>query len=229
MTERLRCATGNGTASQAALEAQAAAEAQADVLRQQLVVAQQQLLEVQAEVERARADMTAGQVAARKLEMDLQDLSAAYSTLDAHADSLQQQVDQLQCDLAGARQRQDDVEVVGAGAQQGGTSQIELQQRLEAVRQEAQQEADDAMADLLACLGMEEAKVADWAPTRCCLGAWIKPATPASLDLPWIHVLAATLSMQVARLRERLQAYGVDCDALLADIVVAGEEEDVLQ
>ncbi|EFN51480.1 hypothetical protein CHLNCDRAFT_140241 [Chlorella variabilis] len=191
MTERLRCATGNGTASQAALEAQAAAEAQADVLRQQLVVAQQQLLEVQAEVERARADMTAGQVAARKLEMDLQDLSAAYSTLDAHADSLQQQVDQLQCDLAGARQRQDDVEVVGAGAQQGGTSQIELQQRLEAVRQEAQQEADDAMADLLACLGMEEAKV--------------------------------------ARLRERLQAYGVDCDALLADIVVAGEEEDVLQ
>jgi hypothetical protein len=31
----------------------------------------------------------------------------------------------------------------------------------------------------------------------------------------------------VARLRERLEASGVDCEALLADIVTVGGEEDL--
>lgn len=33
--------------------------------------------------------------------------------------------------------------------------------------------------------------------------------------------------LQVARLRERLEASGVDCEALLADIVTVGGEEDL--
>ncbi len=34
-----------------------------------------------------------------------------------------------------------------------------------------------------------------------------------------LESLIVCLTMQVERMRERLQAYGVDCDALLADIV----------
>lgn len=51
-------------------------------------------------------------------------------------------------------------------------------------------------------------------PHRFAPPAWVPP--PAVL--------------QVARLRERLEAFGVDVDALLADIVAAGEagEEDLL-
>lgn len=126
----------------------------------------QQLREVEAEAQRARADAQAAQAAGRKLEMDLEDLSAAYSTLDAHAGSLQQQVEQLQLQLQLAaeqrKQQQQGTEAPSSGSSSGeggGISAAEVQRRVEAARQEAQQEADDAMGDLLVCLGQEEAKV----------------------------------------------------------------------
>ena len=98
--------------------------------------------------------------------MDLEDLSAAYSTLDAHAGSLQQQVEQLQLAAEQRKQQQQGAQAPSSGGDSsgdggggGGISEAEVQRQVEAARQEAQQEADDAMGDLLVCLGQEEAKV----------------------------------------------------------------------
>ena len=93
MTERLRIsgAASDGPVSAATAEGEAAIEVQA--LRQQLAQADEQLAKAQAEAEHAGRS-------ARKLETELEDLSLAYSTLDAHANRLRQQVEQLQCDLA---------------------------------------------------------------------------------------------------------------------------------
>jgi pyruvate/2-oxoglutarate dehydrogenase complex dihydrolipoamide acyltransferase (E2) component len=237
LSERLRLSSSgsgaNGSAHGQSPELAAAQQAAA--------AAAQQLQEVEAEVQRAREDAQAARTAARKLEMDLEDLSAAYGTLDAHAGSLQQQVEQLQLELAAERRRQ---QQQGAQAPAGGSSsgdvggigEAEVQRQVEAARQEAQQEADDAMGDLLVCLGQEEAKVgavlgslcvrrlgalgcaALLRPLCCCFFLWAV-AELAGLPPP---------KLQVARLRQRLEAQGVDCDALLADIVDAvGEEEDM--
>lgn len=57
-----------------------------------------------------------------------------------------------------------------------------------------------------------------------CRGASYKPTLPSVIrhvTQPRHHPHAA----QVARLREQLQRFGVDVDALLADIVAAGEAE----
>jgi hypothetical protein len=139
---------------------------------------------------------------------------------------------------------------------------------VEAARAEAAAEADEAMADLLVCLGQEEAKVgAGCCPVPPCPHSFhatsallgytklrnvrelatdslpaIQPqassaASPAAALIFSRHVCFGSLPRnqplggagvcllaQVARLRERLEAFGVDCDALLADIVAAGEE-----
>ncbi|KAL4452662.1 hypothetical protein ABPG75_008324 [Micractinium tetrahymenae] len=177
-------------------ESEAAAAAAA---RQQLVAAQQAAAEAETAAERARADAKAAQAAARKLETDLEDLSAAYSNLDAHAGSLHSQLERLESELAAARQQGGAAGPAGqhqqgsggdssSGGRGRGVSEEEVQRRVEAARQEAAEEADEAMGDLLVCLGQEEAKV--------------------------------------ARLQERLEAFGVDVDALLADIVAAGEAGD---
>ena len=178
---RIAASNGNGAANGAAAAQSLALAAEAAKDRQQqLEAAQQRVAEAEAAAQRARDDAQVAQAAASKLEADLQDLSAAYGTLDAHAGNLQTQVEQLQRDLTAAAEQR---HLEGGGG--CGVSQAELQQRVEAARQEAQDGADDVMADLLVCLGQEEAKV--------------------------------------ARLQERLQALGVDCHALLADIVAAGD------
>ena len=166
LSERLRL--GAAAAGDGGLAAQAA-RAEAAAARQQLAAAQQQLAEAEAEAERARGDAQAAQAAARKLETDLEDLSAAYGNLDAHAGTLQQQVDQLQDELAQQRAAAAAAAPAAADQQQpaaaalGGASEEEVQRQLAAARAEgaaeAQAEADEAMTDLLVCLGQEEAKV----------------------------------------------------------------------
>lgn len=151
LAERLRLAGASGADGPAARMAAAAAQADAEQARQQLAEAEQA-------AEQARSAAQAAQAAARKLEADLEDLSAAYSTLDAHAGALQQQTDGLQRELRELRQQQ-----AGGAEFRGGISEAEVEQRVATARveaqQEAQREADDAMADLLVCLGQEEAKV----------------------------------------------------------------------
>lgn len=148
MTNRLHRSGGssvaNGHLAPHAAAAAAEAAAEAEGLRRQLA-------EAQAAAERAAGDLAAAQEAARKLETDLEDLSAAYSTLDGHADLLQQQVNRLQAELAAERQR--------AGGGSGPASSGEVEQRIAAARQEAEQAAEEGMVDLLVCLGQEEAKV----------------------------------------------------------------------
>ena len=169
LEQRLRLAGSASNAAaadgHAAHAAVAAAEAEVQATRQQAAAAQAQLAEAAAEAERARNDAQAAQAVARKLETDLEDLSAAYSTLDAHAGSLQQQLDALQAELAAARQQQNTAGAAAAAAAAGGggVSEDEVEQRVAAAREEAaaeaQAEADEAMTDLLVCLGQEEAKV----------------------------------------------------------------------
>ena len=264
LEQRLRLA---GTASAAAAAdghaahaAVAAAEAEAHAARQQLAAVQAQLAEAEGVAERARGDAHAAQAAARKLETDLEDLSAAYSTLDAHSGLLQQQLDALQAELAAARQGQGSPDTAaGAGAAAaaaaagGGLSEAEVERRVAAARAEAaaeaQAEADESMTDLLVCLGQEEAKVGgwlgggavSWADERLARLAAAGGRTGIVAEQPackgcshGVHILGLismavpTGSPQVARLRERLEALGVDADALVADIVAAGEGEQPL-
>ncbi|PSC74328.1 Arginine deiminase [Micractinium conductrix] len=160
-TERLQLNGSIGSGYQAA-----AAEADLASARHQLAAAQQQAAEAEAAAERARGDAAAAQAAARKLESDLEDLSAAYGTLDAHTGSLQSQVERLQAELAEAQAAAQQQQHAGSssGGGGGGISEAEVRQRVEAAAAEAAEaaaaEGDDAMGDLLVCLGQEEAKVA---------------------------------------------------------------------
>lgn len=164
LAERLRM--GAASAGGDSLAAHAAA-VEADAARQQLSAAQLQVAEAEAEADRARGDAREAQAASRKLERDLEDLSAAYGTLDAHVGSLQQQVEQLQEELAQQRAAATAAEqrAAAAAASPAGAaaSEEEVEQRVAAARAEAAAEAtaeaDDAMTDLLVCLGQEEAKV----------------------------------------------------------------------
>ncbi len=149
----------NGHLAPHAAAAAAEAAAETEGLRRQLA-------EVQAAAERAVADLARAREAAQKLETDLEDLSAAYSTLDGHAESLQQQVDQLQAELVAERQR--------AGGGSGPVSSAEVEQRIAAARLEAEQAAEEGMVDLLVCLGQEEAKVrrVGWTLAGICV-VWV--------------------------------------------------------
>lgn len=229
----------------------AAAEAEAQAARQQAAAAQAQVAEADAAAERARGDAQAAQAAARKLETDLEDLSAAYSTLDAHAGSLQQQLDALQAELAAARQQQAASSSAGAAAAAGGgISEDEVERRVAAARSEAaaeaQAEADEAMTDLLVCLGQEEAKVGwvgglgagqlqelhVWGWGEAALSFPLRRRRTGSIPTAFVnrqHSRPAFPPMQVARLRQRLEAFGVDVDALVADIVAAGEAGEAEQ
>lgn len=152
----------NGSSQVHAEGEAAAAAADAAAARQQLAAAQLAAAEAEVAAERARGDAQAAQAAARKLETDLEDLSAAYSNLDAHAGSLQSQVEQLELDLAAARQQAGAAGPASGhqqGSDRGGVGEEEVRRQVEAARQEAAQEADEAMGDLLVCLGQEEAKV----------------------------------------------------------------------
>ena len=82
------------------------------------------------------------QQALAKAEADLEGLSNAYAALDSHANQLQALLDQA---------------MVAGPATNGLTQDIEA--LLQAAREEAEQEANAAMEDLLVCLGQEEAKV----------------------------------------------------------------------
>lgn len=160
LAERLRLAGASGTDGHAAQLAAAAAEADAQQARQQLAALQQQLADAESAAEQAWSAAQAAQATARKLEADLEDLSSAYSTLDAHAGALQQQIDELQVEL----RRHPAAEPGAAAGHDGSVSEAEVERRVTVAREEAQQEADDAMTDLLVCLGQEEAKVGLAAP-----------------------------------------------------------------
>ena len=238
-TERLQLNGSIGSGYQAA-----AAEADLASARHQLAAAQQQAAEAEAAAERARGDAAAAQAAARKLESDLEDLSAAYGTLDAHTGSLQSQVERLQAELAEAQAAAQQQQHAGSssGGGGGGISEAEVRQRVEAAAAEAAEaaaaEGDDAMGDLLVCLGQEEAKVRGSAGARSWggrEGSWLHLMPCLERRLPRMLRPSAQAGdafltfrgcccSQVARLREQLEAMGVDCDALLADIVAAGED-----
>ena len=98
--------------------------------------------QLEKEASGAKADAARMQQALAKAEADLEGLSNAYAALDSHANQLQALLDQA---------------MVAGPATNGLTQDIEA--LLQAAREEAEQEANAAMEDLLVCLGQEEAKV----------------------------------------------------------------------
>ena len=108
-------------------------------LKAQNVQHQKEAIDVQSEAERL-------QQALNKAEADLEALSNAYTALDSHATELQARLDKA---LASQQQ-------IGNGDR---NSDDDIEALLQAAREEAEQDANAAMEDLLVCLGQEEAKV----------------------------------------------------------------------
>ena len=132
--------------------------------------------------------------AAAKADADLASLSAAYNQLEAHAFSLEEAAasakreaeeagsggglteaqiealvaERLAAALAAERQQQQQQHHGAAGGSSGGGGDVEA--LVEAARAAAAAEADEAMGDLLVCLGQEEAKVAALSERLAALG-----------------------------------------------------------
>ena len=90
---------------------------------------------------------------ATKYETDLADVSATYASLESHAFALESEIQQLKATPAPPP----------APAAASGIAEAEVQAKIEAAVAEAREEMtaenDDAMNDLLVCLGQEERKV----------------------------------------------------------------------
>jgi chromosome segregation ATPase len=130
----------------------ASAEKEASTLRNELLAAADRESEAQRAAQRAVTDANAAKAAAARIETELQDLSAAYATLDSHTNSLQQRIDELELQRGGG----------GGGGQllDGYVAKEEAEAAAIKAANEAREEADASMEDLLVCLGEEEAKVA---------------------------------------------------------------------
>lgn len=128
-----------------------AAEREAATLRDELMSSVQRESEAAEQLKRAEMDAQAAQETASRIESELQDLSAAYATLDAHAHALQSRVDELE-DQEGLHEK------VQASSD-GILTQGEVQALIDKAVDEVRQEAEMGMEDLLVCLGEEEAKV----------------------------------------------------------------------
>jgi DNA repair exonuclease SbcCD ATPase subunit len=115
-------------------------------LREELAATQARAAALEREAADARADADDARAALRKVEADLEALSSAYATLDSHANDMQTQLERAEL-----QQR------LGGGAPGAGAADVEA--AVAAAREEAQQEADASMDDLMVCLGQEEAKV----------------------------------------------------------------------
>jgi len=149
---------------------------------------QQQLAAARQQAEDARA-------AVAKSEADLEDLSGAYNTLEAHAFKLEGQLRLQQtgaccpCSTAWTETchpsashpdlcchthncnhesngtcRSDIQSLLTCAAASGDTpppaaTEADIQRRIDAAVEEAQEESSESMNDLLVCLGQEEAKV----------------------------------------------------------------------
>lgn len=130
----------------------ASAEKEASTLRNELLAAADRESEAQRAAQRAGTDADAAKAAAARIETELQDLSAAYATLDSHTNSLQQRLDEIELQKGGGG---------GEGKLLDGyLTKEEAEAATIKAADEAREEADASMEDLLVCLGEEEAKVA---------------------------------------------------------------------
>ncbi|GAX81853.1 hypothetical protein CEUSTIGMA_g9281.t1 [Chlamydomonas eustigma] len=166
------------------------AEMEAAALRPKVHQLQDKLAAAESQCQSAQAAAALATASATKHEADLRDLSSAYNALEGHAfalegqlresqfkiKALQGQVSELQhqaevtalqrqmSDNGTASSRANNADMCIAKGSHPALSEAEVAKRVEeavaAARQDAELEGEEAMNDLLVCLGQEEAKVA---------------------------------------------------------------------
>lgn len=131
---------------------------QTAMLQQELESLRLRLGELERQAREARADAEDARTAQRKVEDDLSGLSSAYALLEEHSNQLQMQVERFEAQMGAPGDSNPQ------GASPPGIAEEEVHRRVQAAvavaRDEVQAEADEAMEDLMVCLGQEEAKVA---------------------------------------------------------------------
>eukprot|EP00891_Asterochloris_glomerata_P008864 jgi/Astpho2/8864/fgenesh1_pg.00129_%23_44_t len=163
----------------AAAQARAAAEARADSAEAKAARLQQEVQSLQGRVatlqnESSEAQQAAAQVqaAASKHEADLQDLSGAYTGLEAHCYQVEAEVRRLKEQLAEAS-----AQVSAQAAADQPASQAHPQKPGSDAEAEGDADAGDtgALDDLLICLGQEEEKVQRLSEKLEALGVHVQP------------------------------------------------------
>jgi chromosome segregation ATPase len=121
----------------------------------QLSQMQARVAVLEADVASARIEASEARAALQKADAELEGLSSAYASVDAHANEIQNQLEQAELRYK--------VATAGGASAHAGMDAAAVEQRVKdavaAAVEEVQQEGDAAMEDLLVCLGQEESKV----------------------------------------------------------------------
>jgi hypothetical protein len=179
---------------------------------------QGRLVAADREVHAAREAANQAVGAAGRHEQDLRDLSSAYNQLESHSFSLESQLREAQSKLTALQK----ASPAGAGSVGGvgGVPEQEVERRVAEARAEAEQAGEEQLTDLLVCLGQVRALESvpggrdgtDRGSARV-LSLFLHTHTHTRM-----FPLPSQEEAKVALLSEKLSGFGLDVEALLAQL-----------